>query len=540
MAFTVVQTHDSLQLVNDLGEMTELFLPAGISLRTNTPPRWALFDRMAILVNTPDQPLMIDGNGTVRLLSPRAPRTGAVLSAQAGGTLSGTYSGVRYTFITVDEVGNLLSESDYSPISTGTAVLTNQFLRAANLDTSPDAITGRRLYRPTSNGSTLFQWLDLDGNILTQVQDDLSDAGLSLTASPILGTPPYLTHIASFRGRLFGAGPEDLDRVRYTEAGIRWAWPSDNLLEIPVKGSDATGITGFLQRREALGVGRQNQLVQITGTGTEDTDVRTIDLDVVIVSKEIGITSQESVDVYRDTGFFLWQDGVYRWGPDGLECVSDGRADGIGNVRSWFASDDYFDRSRFSEAFGLIDPARYKYRLFLYDPAGNLLWVELDLKDGTWWGPHKTTHFIPKSAFPILLNNVRVPIIGGTDGEMYQQWETRTDGKGTGADIAHAIPFHVIGKRHDMGEADPEKFFGAISVFGAAQAAGNVAVISKVGELNATRAKTQYHQMTKTRSNLGILGVGKHAQIEFTHETKNQEIELYGYEINPVHIVGTR
>lgn len=534
MPFTVIQSGATLQMMNDAGEFTQLTLPTGVTLRTDVPPRWAIFDRYTILVNTPDQPLIIDATGTVRLLCPRPPRTGAVMSGVAGGTLSGTYNGVRYTFITQDAEGNLISESDFSPAGGPEVTLANEFLKVANLDTSPDAITGRRIYRPTTNGSTLFQWFDVDGNVLTEAQDDLSDAGLSLVAAPVLGTPPYLSHISTFRGRIFGAGPDDLDHVRYTEAGIRYAWPADNVLEIPVVGSDDVGITGFLQRREALGVGRQNQLVQITGTGAEDPTDGTIDFDVVIVSKELGITSQESVDVYRDIGYFLWQDGVYEWGPEGIVCISDGQ-NGKGQVRSWFASDDYFDRDRFDEAFGHVDPIRHKYRLFLYDAEGAIWWVEFDLKDRTWWGPHKTGLFTPKSAFLVQTSELlRVPMIGGTNGKVYKEQATRTDGAST------AIEFDVIGKRHDMDEPDVDKYFGEITIFGRQQASGLVHVVSTVGELEATLTKTQYYDMTKNRHSLGRLGVGKHCQIRLMHGVVGEKVELFGYEIPDVHQIGRR
>jgi len=62
------------------------------------------------------------------------------------------------------------------------------------------------------------------------------------------------------------------------------------------------------------------------------------------------VSSQESVAVYRDVAYFLWEDGVYQWGDDGLICLSDGR------VRSWFATDSYFNRKRFQYAFGGVDP----------------------------------------------------------------------------------------------------------------------------------------------------------------------------------------
>ncbi len=534
MAFAVVQIGATLKLLDDTGALNALTLPTGVTLRTDVPPRFLLADRYAILVNTPSEPLLIDGTGTVRVLTPHAPRVAPVVTAVSGGSLTGTYTGIRYTFITRDVDGNIISESDYSPAS-GSVSPSGQAIQAAGLDISPDDISARRLYRPISGGAVLFQWVDLDGNVLTSIQDDLADAGLSLIAAPVLGSAPHLTHIASFRGRIFGVGSEDIDHVRYSEAGIRYAWPEDNLLEIPNVGSDALGVTAFLQRREALGVGRANRLVQITGSGAENTDTGSIDLDVVLVSNEVGITSQESVDVWNDTGIFLWQDGVYGWGADGITCLSDGRGDGRGQVRAWFATDDYFDRSRFSEAFGAIDQVTKKYRLYLIDADDALWWVELDLRDRTWWGPHKTDLFVPKSTFTFITDDqVRIPLVGGTDGNCYEQQEIRTDGTAT------PIDFRAVGKRHDMALPDLDKYFGRLSVFGKAQDSGKVTVLSRVGNLNGTLTQTQYHLLTKNRSNLGRLGTGKHAQIEFRHATAGQEVELFGYEVDDVHSLGRR
>src|SRR5882672_3518267 len=178
MSLSVVQAGSSLQLVSESGVVSApLTIPAGVTLRSDVFPRFFVFNRYVILVNTPSQPLTIDATGTVRLLSPKAPRFAPVLSGQAGGTLTGTYNS-KYTFVTLDGLGNIISESDYSPIG-GPVTITTQFLRAASLDLSPDNVSGRRLYRTTSSGAVYFQWIDLDGNVATSVQDDLADAGLS-------------------------------------------------------------------------------------------------------------------------------------------------------------------------------------------------------------------------------------------------------------------------------------------------------------------------------------------------------------------------
>lgn len=534
MPLAVIQAGDTLRLVSDDGVMSNaLTLPTGVVLRTDVPPRFYVFDNYAFLVNTPSQPLIINAKGTVRLLCPKPPRLAPTLAAAASGGLTGTYNGARYTFVTKDDEGNTISESDYSPAS-NSVTISAKLLRASGLDISPDEISGRRIYRPSNGGATLFQWVDLDGNVLTAVDDDLSDAGLSLIASPILGTPPHLTHIAEFRGRMWGVSSEERDNLRYTEAGLRYSWPEDNIIKIPVIGSDSRGITGLIHRREALGCGKVNQFVSVTGTGQEDSD-GVPDFDTV-VNTSLGIESQETACTHRDIGYFLWKDGLYTWGSDGIQCVSDGSADGKGNVRSWFTTDSYFDRDSFSNSFGGIDPIRNKYRLFLLGADEvTWYWVEFDIKDRTWWGPHKTDLFTPKCTF-ITQNasNTELSLIGSTGGDLYKEQTTRTDGTAT------AIAFDVTGKRHDMGEPDMDKFFGMISMLGKAQTAGTVAVLSTTGELNATLTKTQYYNMQRNRHSLGRLGTGKHVQIRFTHSTVGQEVELYGYEVDDVHLTGRR
>jgi hypothetical protein len=526
MSLSLIQSGTDLHLMNDLGAVSAaLTLPTAVTLREDIPPRFVVFGRYVILVNTPSEPLTIDATGTVRLLCPKPPRLGSVLSAVAGGTLTGTYSGVRYTFITQDVYGNLISESDFSPPSTSQAV-TTQWLNAANLDLSPDQITGRRLYRPTTNGAVLFQWADLPGNTQTSIQDDLSDAGLSLVAAPILGTPPDLTLIAEFRDRLWGVGRNTVDDLRYSEVGFMYAWPADNDFPIPSVGSDNLGVRALMPRREALGIGRQNQLLMLVGT--DDTN-----FSVIKLSQNLGVSSQESVSVYRDVAYFLWEDGVYQWGDDGLLSLSDGK------VRSWFATDSYFNRNRFQYAFGMVDPIRNKYRLYLNQAGSDTIinWVEYDLVEKTWWGPHLTSAFTPTSTFVVLDGNlVPRPTVGGNDSNLYRDQATRTDGAST------AITESVTLKQFSMDEPDIDKYWGELSIVGKAQAAGTLTVGLSVGDLSmpAPTSSNLSWDMTQSRQRLARVGTGKHAQITLTNAEVGQDAEVYRMEVSPVSIIGRR
>lgn len=523
MAFTVIQAGTSLQMVDNLGVVSApLTLPAGVTLRSDVPPRFHAYGGFVILTNTPSQSLTIDNSGIVRLLCPKPPRLAASLTGTSGGSLSGTYQGVRYTFVVRDGDGQLIAESDYSPAS-GSVTISGQYLTASGLDVSPDAVSGRRLYRPTTNGAVNFPWVDLDGNVLTSISDDLPDAGLGLVAGPVLGTPPDLMMITDYKSRLFGVGRLNIDELRYTEVDRIYAWPADNVFPVEL-GVDNIGIRGLAARRDALGIGRQNAIKVLTGE--DDTDFRVTNL-----SENVGFSSQEAVATYRDTTYFLWEDGVYQWDDSGIVCISDGK------VRSWFASDDYFDRTKFQYAFGHVDPQRNKYRLYLQQ-AGNtglVQWVEFDLRDRTWWGPHKTTAFTPTSSFVLLDGNlISRSVVGSLLGDLNQQTETRTDG------IATPIAMDAVSKRFAMLEPDLEKYWGELSVIGKAQAAGTLNIGVSTGELNAAETNNFGWDMSIPRQRLGRVGIGKHVQIELTNTEVAQDVDVFGIEVDPVNILGRR
>lgn len=538
MALSIIQTGTSLQLLDESGGRTLLTLPAGVTLSTTVKPRWCVYNRNVVLVNTPSQPLAIDSSGTVRILTPKPPRLAPIISGAAGGGLTGTYL-VKETFITQDAFGNILSESDYSANSNSVAIAAN-YLKVSNADISPDAITARRFYRTVTLGAVFFQWVDLDGNVLTTVQDDLADAGLSVFSAPVLGTPPRLTTIAQFRGRLFGSGDTDIDSLRYSEAGVQYAWPVDNIIPIQGFGTDQFGIVALAERREALIVGRRNKLVQIVGSGKES-GVNT-DLDPVTISNEVGIESQESTVVFRDTCYFLWKDGVYAVNSSGVVCVSDGSASGIGNVRSWFITDSYFNRDKFDIAFAHIDIDNAIYRLFLCSAGSDVIdrWVDYDIDDKIWFGPHKTGLFEPQSAFSrSTATDQRIPLVGGP-AAVFEEQDLRTDGFST------AIEMDVVGKEHDMAVPDQDKYFGEISMLITPLTTGTLQVKTRVGErpqpftTDTRNVMTQHSDLRVARKRLGRLGHGKHLNVELVNANVGEDVKVQGYEVDPAHIIGRR
>ncbi len=525
MAFTVVQSGTVIELYDSLGNHGVVTLPTGITLSASRTPRFALFQRQVVMVNSPSRPLLVNGDATATVLAPRPPISAPVLSGQAGGALSGTYL-VKQTYVIKDAVGNIIAESGFGPVS-NSVTIAGQYLRAASLPLSPDTVSATRLYRTATGGAVFFHWLDLDGNTQTSVQDDLADAGLSVVAAPDLASPPDLSLIASWRGRLWGADKELVDELRFSETGTSWAWPLENMIPIPKIGSDSRGITALMTRKDALAVGRMNQLQQIVGN-----DANSV-YKPVTITENCGVESQESVAVFLDTAYFLWKDGVYVWDAQGVRCISDKR------VRSWFATDDYFNRSKFNVAFGQVNPNTKRYKLFLCSAGSSTIdrWVEYDIVDGTWWGPHKTGAFTPSCALIVSnLSDTLIPMIGSSSGYLFQERAARTDSTAT------AIDLDVDTKFHDAGTPDIDEAWKDARVTSVAQTSGQVIVTPYVGELEAVAA-TQALSMDlrKSAQKLGKVGgkAGKVAKLNFRETTAGQDVQITGYEID-FHELGRR
>ena len=513
MPYTILQGGTSLQSMTTAGALTTLTLPTGVKLDSSLRPRFAVFGRYVVMVNSPTRPLTIDTEGTVRLLCPHAPRTKPTLTTGTG-ALTGDYL-VRQSFIVLDADGNIIAESEMGTPSLSGAV-SAQALVVASLDLCTDTVSATRLYRTTDDGSVYFPWFDLDGNTQTQGQDDLSDAGLQLVAAPSLGTPPDLVLIAEFRERLWGRSLTDIDYLRYTETGKMYAWPTANTILVPRLGSDDRGITGIIPRRESLLVGRQDRLFQITGTS--NTDFRAVKL-----KENVGIESADSVVVYNDIAYWLADDGVYTASEGGrIESLT------AGKVSSWFQTDTYFNRSRFQYAVGRVDPLRNKYQLLLSNTGDSTdnRWIEMDLTDHTWWGPHKTDDFTP-SWMGVWLdsNGLTVPALGSTTGFIYKDQATRTDGTAT------AIDLDVDTKFHDGNTPDIHKSFLEPTVISRIQAAGTLTMTPYVGGLDASAGTAISVDMTLGRQRLRRLGDGRFVRFNLRHTTAGQDVELYGIEI---------
>lgn len=523
MPFSLVQGGSSLQTLDTSGTLTTLTLPTGVTIDTSTRPRFAIYGRYVVVVNSPTRPITVDPEGVVRVLTPRPPRTKPVASAVAGGSLTGTYEGIKQSFFVNDSDGNTISESGMGPPTLSISP-SSQAIQLAGIDVSTDTISGSRFYRPATNGTTLFKWFDIEGNTQTTVMDDLADASLELVAAPELGNPPDLVLVAEFRERLWGRSRIDPDYLRYSEAGKMYAWPTLNKLLIPRIGSSERGITGIISRRDSLIVGRETVLYQIAGSGR-------LTFATVKIKENVGIESSDSIVVYRDVAYWLARDGVYSMDEGGkITCISDNK------VRNWFNSDTYFNRSRFQYAVGGVDPLRNKYILLLANvgDSDENRWVEYNITDGTWWGPHKTDAFTPVYVTNILdSNSLSIPVICSTTGFVYKEQSTRTD------DTATAIDFDVDGKFHDGGTPDIEKVWGQPTLISKIQAAGTLTITPKVGGLDASAGTAISATMTLGREVLRRIGVGRFMQMNFRHTTAAQDVELFGLE-QPFFELGSR
>jgi hypothetical protein len=199
---------------------------------------------------------------------------------------------------------------------------------------------------------------------------------------------------------------------------------------------------------------------------------------LIDVSDQTGIESNESVAVWKEDVFFLGKQGVYKLGASGVECISDGK------TRSWFTTDDYFNRESVSEYVRLHRPGATE--VSAASCSGWVehedRWIEYDLTDGTWWGPHKTDDFTPTCGVAVSDSSDKMmPMIGSSGGYLAKEQSTATDT----VEGSHGIAFDVITPYDPQGSALSEKFWGGLHVAGKAQTAGTVQITPYVGRFAA-------------------------------------------------------
>lgn len=614
MAFYIVHAGTKLYKVDTAGGAMELTLPAGVTISDVRPAKFAILDRTIVVVNAPSVNLQIDANLVVRILTPQTPANGPTAAAGAAGNLNGSYRWL-VTFRIMDGT-TVVSESAASDPSAA-VTLTDQQGNLSNIPISTDpGVNARGIYR-TEPGGTEFFFVDvINDNVTTVFTDDLADETLAESdlIDPDLGAPPgtdstdYAEDATTWSDRIWLLGHNEPDIVRYSGLGVPYAFNPENGLTAKPIGADLQGVTGFVKRREELGVGKRRKFLKIIGTGAENDD-GTVDYEIIGIQEEVGLWAPASAVTIRDKGYFLAEDGVYRYGPDGIQVISDDQ------VRAWFTTDTYFNRAMFPQAFANFNQALNGYQLFLCPPNSETFnyWILFDLKTERWFGPHKTDGLAPTCAGVFEDNDqLVVPVLGAEDGQV---WEMNQTAFRDGDD---AIDMLIRGKRHSQDDPDTTKFWGRPTVFTKkGETAGTLIVRSRVGSLEADQGpisvtsmsrvgstvtvttatehgfgnltditidgadQTEYnaswtitrisatiftftisttpttpatgtitallgikseqtHDLTLSREVLGRLGIGELCEIEFENAEIDQGCEIYGYEVDPVNVIGRR
>ena len=521
MPYYVVQHGSAASIVASDGTITALTLPTGITIVAGRVPRFAVWKREVIMVNAPSGPIAIDRNANVRVFVPNAPTGAPTLVATGTGGLSGVYL-VRVSFLVKDAFGTILAESGLGPPSAASATLASDLLQANNIPISAQTISARRLYRTTAGGTTYFPWIDVDGNTVTTVTNDLSDAGLQLVAAPVnLGSAPNLTLISEWRGRLWGVGRDNIDTLRHTGADLSYAWDPDLEHEIGPMGSDRRGIVALIRRRDELGVVRWSSMSMITGN-TDDDFTR------VVISEGIGCASNESVQIVEDDAYFLGTPyGIYKWSDNGLQCISNDK------VRAWFATDTYFNRARFEYAKSNYDPAKNIYSVHLAAAGSSVedRWIYYDIEADHWYGPHKTGEFTPTAAGLLTTEEDKpLPTIGSSSGFLWKEQDTRTDGTSTPIVMDCDSPFLSGGPP----APDIDKVFLELAMITKINAypSGTLTITPKVGGMDATAGPVIEHDLSLGRERLPRLGgPGRFAQLNFYQATAGTDVVIYGWEL---------
>jgi len=247
-----------------------------------------------------------------------------------------------------------------------------------------------------------------------------------------------------------------------------------------------------------------------------------------------GCVAPDSVQVIQDIGYWLGNDGVYQWGPKGVECVSN-------QVTGWFQSDRYFNRGEFPNAVGHYNQKHNLYQLLLSALGSSVLdrWVALEIDTGRWHGPHKTGAFTPTFAGELQdTNGVTIPCMGGSNGFVYLMNQATATDDGTAID-------YDVQLRHTGNTPDREKVFLEMSVHTRIESGGTLSITPSLGtEAAAEQASAIAHDLTKDRERLRRVSIstnptGRFLKLRFRNNEDTRKVQLRGYEI-PYFLTGRR
>lgn len=487
MAFYLVQSGAKLFKVDTAGTAIELSLPAGVTINPSRRGRFAILDRTVVFVQAPSINLQIDANLVVRILTPTTPAAAPSAAAGGAGLLTGSYRWL-VTFAIMSGA-RVVTESGPSESTAAVTLATQQGALSSIPVSSQPGVNARRIYR-TLNGGEDFYFVDtIADNVTTTYNDNTTDeeAAAGDLLDPDLGAAPgsttadYIEEIVAWKDRLWALSHNEPDAIRYTGLGLAYAWAATRQVSAKPVGEDLAGGTGFIPRRNELGVGKRRRFMKIIGN--DETD-----FEVLGVSDEVGIWSPESRVVVRDTGYFQAEDGVYEYGPNGLKPLSRDK------VHPWFTSDDFFNRAMFPYSFGHYNQLLDGYQLWLAAAGSEVIdrWVFLDLKTKNWYGPHRTAAFQANCAAVFEDNDgLVVPVVGDADGQVWRMNQPSF------RDGDEAIDMDVLGKFHAQGDPDREKVWGPLSIFTKKEAAGTLTIEARVGGLDARMGPVSVTTMTR-------------------------------------------
>lgn len=532
MPYYLVQGGTKLYRVETDGTKTELTLPTGVSLSGDVPARFAILNGQIVMFNSPSENLWIDRLNNVRRMTVQPPTLAPILAQGAAGVLTGAYRG-KVTFIVRDETtGDLVAESDFSPVSDESPTLASKQLDISNIATSADHITGRRFYRTASGpGEDYFSDFEIDGNVVTTASDNNADAALAIAAAPTdLGAPPRRSTLGVvWKDRLWMVDALSPDRVKFSGNRKFYGFPVANDIPIEPVNVDTRGVTGFIARRDELAIGKRDIIWKIINDPPDISKIQLV--------RGVGIEAPDSCLVIRDIGYWLGSDGVYTWGPDGVQCISD-----AGNVRAWFKTDTYFNRAWFQYACARYNEKFHLYELHLASEGSEDLdvWVTYDIASGKWLGPHRTDAYDPTCCNVIRdADGLEIPVVGTEQGYLLL---ANQDGFSDGG--AAAIDLDVV-ILEDTEQPDVEKYFGELSVLTQKEAAGTLSIIPALGAVDATDQAAISADLTRGRQRLRRMStsgqpVGRLLRLNFLNEDDDQNTVLYGYEIPDWFVAGRR
>jgi hypothetical protein len=542
--FYMVQAGTSLQLVQTDGTITTLTLPTGVTIDATIRGIIVAFAQKLFFVRAGSINLWLDPTDTeltVRPMSIPTPLSPPTVAAGASTGLTGAYR-TKVSYFLKNPAGAVIIESPLSEASLA-VTLANQDLDISAIPISPDAslfvsatslfLFGRRIYRTASGGSSYFPCVDIDDNSTTEIFNSITDSALDeLPADPSRGNPPgtivgtSIDLMCAWNNRLFAKASaiDRVDHLIYTEEDDFGTWSPDNdLLAKPV-GEDQFGITGFLPRRDELGIGKRGRLMKLVGSSNDD-------FELITIAEGAGVLAPFSCTVIRDIGYYLGLDGVYEYGPDGVKNITND------SVAPWFLTDDYFNRAIFPYALGAFNSKNNTYDLQLAAVGSSVFdrWISFDLARRQWLGPHKTGAFTPTCRSLLRdANGGYLPIMASSSGFLYSMNQSGGTDDGTG------IVIDWITKWFSANAPDMMHFWDRATLHLKKQSAGTLTLTPRVGDTAAADGTAQTVNMASgDRAVLARWGVGRLLRVEFSHTANGQDVEIYGIE-QPFTEIGRR